>query len=418
MRPSVFFIALGSRGDVGPALRVAHAIRTRGADARLAVASDQVGPVEEAGFEAVDLGVAVGPLLADDAGRRWAQARGRRETVETTARLFGELLPPAAQAVTAAVRPGETVVSGIMTFPLGAALAEARGNPHAQLLFMPITRSRESDATAFPVLPGASGLNRWSGGLAQRFTERTGRAWTAAVRAELGLAPWTTADHLAAFARTPVLYGVSPQFVVPAHDWPAHVRVSGHLLGDDEPVIPRGLPQFLAEHREIVYVGLGSFSDAVFAHDWPVIRDALAAGGWPAVVATGTTTVPLDDATTPVFPVTAVSHAWLFPRLAAVVHHAGAGTSQRATRAGVPSVTVPVAGDQPYWAKRLKALGLAPRPVPHARLTAQRLAAAVEEVLTDAQYAHRARELARALASENGPARAAEFFLETAAGRR
>lgn len=415
MPPSVLFVALGSRGDVGPALQVARAIRARGADARLAVGSDYVAQVEAAGFEAVDLGVAVGTLLADAAGQRWAQAQGRRETTEATTRLFAELVPRAAEAVVAAVRPGETIVSGIMTFALGAALAEAYGNPHVQLLFMPLTRTREAGATAFPVLPGASALNRWSGGLAQRFTERTGRSWSAEVRAGLGLAPWSPDDHLAALARTPVLYGVSPQFVVPAHDWPAHVRVSGHLLGNEEPVVPRGLPEFLAAHRGVVYVGLGSFSDTIFARDWPAVRDALALGGWPAVVATGTTAMGLADATTPVFPVTGVSHAWLFQRLAGVVHHAGAGTTQRATRAGVPSVTVPVVGDQPYWARRIKALGLGPRPLPHARLTAERLAARIEEMLTDGQLAHRARELAHAMSVEDGPARAAEFVL--AAGR-
>lgn len=410
MPASLLLVALGTRGDVGPALQIAQAVRRRGADARLAVGSDDVARVAQAGFEAVDLGVTVGPVLAADADRRSEQARGRRDAAPH-ARPVEELLPRAAEAVAAALRPGETIVSGISTFTVGAALAEAYGNPHVQLLFMPLTRTREADATAFPVLPGASPLNRWSGGRAQRLTEHGVRSGTGQVRAGLGLPPWTPADHRAAFARTPVLYGVSPQFVVPAHDWPAHVRVSGHLLGNDEPVVPRGLAEFLAAHRGVVYVGLASFSGGAFARAWPVVRDALATGGWPAVVATGTTALPLDDAATPVFPVTTVSHAWLFQRLAGVVHHAGAGTAQRATRAGVPSVTVPVVGDQPYWGRRITALGLGPRPLPHHRLTAERLAARIEEMLTDARFAHRARELARALAAEDGPAHAAEFLL-------
>lgn len=70
-------------------------------------------------------------------------------------------------------------------------------------------------------------------------------------------------------------------------------------------------------------------------------------------------------------------HALLFPRLGAVVHHAGAGTSAAALRAQVPSVTVPVTADQPFWAARLASIGAATDPVPFRSLTAERLADAL-----------------------------------------
>ena len=61
-----------------------------------------------------------------------------------------------------------------------------------------------------------------------------------------------------------------------------------------------------------------------------------------------------------VFAVGEAPHDWLFARVAAVVHHGGAGTSHSATRAGVPSIVTPFAGDQAFWAERLRFVGVAP----------------------------------------------------------
>lgn len=91
----------------------------------------------------------------------------------------------------------------------------------------------------------------------------------------------------------------------------------------------------------------------------------------------------------------------LFPRVAAVVHHAGAGTSAAALRAGAPSVPVPVTADQPFWAARLASIGAATEPIPFAKLTEERLAGALGRVVRQA-YARAASVAARHMATEDG----------------
>ncbi|GAA3191156.1 MULTISPECIES: glycosyltransferase [Streptomyces] len=101
-----------------------------------------------------------------------------------------------------------------------------------------------------------------------------------------------------------------------------------------------------------------------------------------------------------------VPHALLFPRTAAVVHHAGAGTSAATIRAGVPSVPVPVTADQPFWAGRLATAGAATSPIPFAALSddeaADRLAAALIRATTEPALRARAADAARRMAAEDG----------------
>jgi sterol 3beta-glucosyltransferase len=100
-----------------------------------------------------------------------------------------------------------------------------------------------------------------------------------------------------------------------------------------------------------------------------------------------------------------VAHDWLFPRMAAVVHHAGAGTTAAGLRAGVPAVAVPVLADQPFWAARLHRLGAAPRPLPLPELTAGRLASTLSQALGNPRHRARAEAMAGRLSAEDGTAR-------------
>jgi len=102
-------------------------------------------------------------------------------------------------------------------------------------------------------------------------------------------------------------------------------------------------------------------------------------------------------------------HGRLFPRCAAVVHHGGAGTTAAALRSGRPSVVIPFFGDQPFWGRRVEALGVGPAPLPAKRLEAPALAAAVRQATTSAAMRERAEALGAAIRAEDGVAEAVRF---------
>jgi UDP:flavonoid glycosyltransferase YjiC (YdhE family) len=122
------------------------------------------------------------------------------------------------------------------------------------------------------------------------------------------------------------------------------------------------------------------------------------------VVQAGWAGLRVDAAGPDVLGVGEVPHDWLFPRMAAVVHHAGAGTSAAGLRAGVPAVAVPVLADQPFWARRLHELQVAPAPLPLPSLTADRLAAALRRATGDPRHRARAAAMAGRIAAEDGAA--------------
>lgn len=90
----------------------------------------------------------------------------------------------------------------------------------------------------------------------------------------------------------------------------------------------------------------------------------------------------------------------------AVVHHGGAGTTGAAAAAGRPQVICPFVADQPFWGRRMRDLGVAPPPIPQRKLAADRLAAALDHVLTDTGVRSAAVELGRRIRSEDGTAAA------------
>ena len=112
----------------------------------------------------------------------------------------------------------------------------------------------------------------------------------------------------------------------------------------------------------------------------------------------------------------AVPHDWLFPHMAAVVHHGGAGTTGAGLRAGVPSIIAPVSNDQPFWARRVKALGAGPAPILRKRLTADRLAQAICVAVTDESIRKRAAELGETIRAEDGVVNAVRVINQTLGG--
>jgi vancomycin aglycone glucosyltransferase len=182
---------------------------------------------------------------------------------------------------------------------------------------------------------------------------------------------------------------------------------TGAWILPDERSLPAELLAFLDAGAPPVYVGFGSLpAPKDFAR---MAIDVVRAQGHRVLISRGWAELALVDDRKDCFIVGEVNQQALFPRVAAVVHHGGAGTTTAAARAGIPQVVVPQIVDQPYWASRVRDLSVGSAhdgPTP----TAESLAAALESALNSATRA-RALELAGTIRGD-GAVRAAKLLLE------
>jgi UDP:flavonoid glycosyltransferase YjiC (YdhE family) len=223
----------------------------------------------------------------------------------------------------------------------------------------------------------------------------------------------TWAKHRAMLDSTPSLLLVSPLVVPPPADWQPYHRVTGYVFDDDNRwEAPQDLLDFLANGTRPVYIGFGSMRERKPAETTHLFLDAVKRAGKRAVLLSGWAGIGTSNLPEDVFLLKYAPHSWLFPRMAAVVHHGGAGTTAAVLRAGVPSVVVPMLSDQPFWGRRVHALGAGTRPIPRSKLTADNLAAAVNEATTSRDMREKAAELGAKIAVEDGVSQAVSAIRE------
>ncbi|WP_174887073.1 glycosyltransferase [Streptomyces abyssomicinicus] len=391
----VLIITAGSRGDVAP---------FTGLGRRLLDAGHQVTVAAHPAFGPLigGCGLAHHPVPGDprELIRRWSRAASREE-VRALNRAYVDGI---ADGVREAAADGtDLVLTAFGPAPLGRAAGEALGVPVIGTYLAPQFATRE-----FPLPGGARGGgpepadNLAAGRAVLRSAEGLLAGAVARLRAEFGLSP---AEPSTPTDVRPVFHGFSPSVVPRPADWPSHVEVAGYWwpARPDHWEPPAGLLDFLQAGPPPVFIGFGSMAAGQGERLGELVATAVERAGVRAVVQAGWAGLCADG--DDVLAVGDVPHDWLFPRTAAVVHHAGAGTTGAGLRAGVPAVPVPVLTDQPFWASRLHRLGVAPRPLPFQDLTAEALGAAITACLSEPAHRRRAAELARQVAAEDGAGR-------------
>ena len=210
----------------------------------------------------------------------------------------------------------------------------------------------------------------------------------------------------------PFLCAYSPSIVPRPTDWSDDIHVTGYWFLDApthwEP--PAALQAFLDAGPPPVYIGFGSMTSADPVGVARLIVEALEQSGQRGVVQNDSLGISQVDASDEVLLLNSTPHDWLFPQMAAVVHHGGAGTAAAGLRAGVPTITTPIYGDQFFWGHRIAELGARPPPIPRKHLTADRLATAIRVAANDHRMHERARVMAQKVGAEEGVTRAVRLI--------
>ncbi|KZD00353.1 MULTISPECIES: glycosyltransferase [unclassified Thalassospira] len=207
----------------------------------------------------------------------------------------------------------------------------------------------------------------------------------------------------------PIIHAFSNAVINRPKDWPKHATVTGYWFLDTasqtNPPDP-ALQNFVESHKNLIYIGFGSMHGNDPTTMAEMIAEAGSQADVSAIVATGWGGMDNIDWPANILAVREVPHDWLFPKVDIAIHHGGAGTCAAALRAGRPSIIIPFFGDQPFWAKCLHRLGVAPRPIKPAKLDTAMLASRIKTVLETPSYRNNAERVASKIAAEDGIANA------------
>lgn len=416
----VLILTLGSHGDVQPFVALARGLQAAGHAATLCAPRH---------FEAFVTGHGVAYAPMDNGFVELLSTLETRAAVEDMGSLPGALrtlwrLMPQANALQRKVfddawAAAQAARPDLLLFhpKLAAApdIAHALGVPAVMaLLFPQFARTGDFPAVGLPNLPGRA-LRRGSYSLVHAIAGRVSRKPVRAWREAAGLGPRPKRLGLLSMADgapIPLLHGTSPTLCPPPTDWPAHAVAFGDWpLDDASGFVPEpALQAFLEDGPPPVYIGFGSMAGRNPAKKAAIVLEALRLAGMRALIGRGWGGLAPDALPPSVHAIGHVPHGWLFPRVAAVVHHGGAGTTHAGLRAGRPTVVCPFFGDQPFWGRRVQALGAGPAPIPQSKLDAPRLAAAITDATTNPAHARAAAALGERLRAETGVADAVRWL--------
>mgnify|MGYP001028188715 FL=1 len=386
----LLILTYGTEGDTRPLVALGHELLSSGHDVHLLGDARTLSSAEELGLANSALSGDIRQLFST-----WS-SQGPKGVAKALVQLTNANTRAWMVETLAAAEGCDAILTSGLAGFIGLSVAERLSIPAIGTSMIPLTPSHDFPSPFLP--PGL--VPHWLNNASLRLTNQL--VWFA-FRKSLNEARQTVLGLSARQelpTKHPMLYGISSTILPQPADWPVHARVCGQWqtpAGEFTP--PPELADFLHAGPLPVYVGFGSMAGI----DGPLLAKTLVAAlagrralfypGWSGM---GDIELPnniLRIGTTP--------HDWLLPRTTAVIHHGGSGTAHSATRAGKPSVVIPFAGDQAFWAERLYRLGIAPPALNGAKLDAGSLGKAISFV-EGFEVQKRAAELGKQMEKEKG----------------
>lgn len=414
-------LALGSRGDVLPYVVLGGGLRQSGFGVRvitfasfapLAAQYDLEFTAVPGDAEQITTSSS-GISLAESGYNVWQMWQSLKASYWQLATSISDALSQPA------IWQTDAIINQLPGGLFGLDLAEKLQIPHIAAAVMPLLRTRAFPMLAFP--PGLAFLPGYTS-LTYRLAEQlvwSGFRWAVNRwrQTTLGLPPQPFWGRFAEMSQLPTLLGFSQHVVPRPPDWGSNIHFTGYWRPQEpawEP--PTALLRFLEAGPPPVFIGFGSMPVRDPQRVTQVILNALNLMGQRAILHTGW--AGLGQATLPenVYQLTYAPYGWLFPQMAAVVHHGGSGTTGFGFWAGVPAVLVPFLFDQFFWGRRIVSLGVGPEPVPYKKLTAVRLAAAIETAVSDPSMRQQAAALGELIRQEDGVAQAVRVVQQILSG--
>lgn len=391
-------VTIGSRGDVQPFIALCKELKLRGHEAKITTFINFKDFIEEEGIEFAP--------LAGDAVEVIRLLIGENVSSFEYFRNLSILLNPVKEQFFHDLEESCKGVDAVLCSTLGTVVyhvAEKMNLPLFRVAFCPLDPTKEFPAMTAPYLPGFHLYNRFTFWMGDRLWSRATRKLCNDWREELGL-------ERVAFGKfpyrklhgkeIPTLYAYSSLISPKPKEYKEYHHLTGFWINElEEDYVPdKGLQEFLEKGEKPIYIGFGSIVGKDFKKLFDIVMESLRITGKRAILSSGWGSLEGVDVPDTVYQIKSVPHEWLFTKVAAVVHHGGAGT----TAAGVPSVIVPFGGDQPFWGRQLYKMNIGTKPILRKHLTVKRFSEAIMEATSNQGMIAEAKLVGQKLREENG----------------
>ena len=409
----VLIVTLGSRGDVQPCVALGKGLKNAGHEVTVCTSTLFESFITEQGLNYGYMNNELMQLMDSDMGRdAMENTNNLWGTLRTNIKLFSKVTSMYRQTLqgiwqtTQTVKPNVLILASKAAF-MAESIADKQEIPLVIALPFPqFVPTAQSPAMGFPNWPLGRWYNRLTYGIVHTAIGLYGGIPNEFRRQVLQLPPKPKGMdllHRADGRPIPVLHGYSQQVVPRPTDWPESAHVSGYWFLDQHSWQPPDtLKAFLDTGEPPIYIGFGSISGNHPERLAKMIIDALRVTQQRGILATGWGGLQAGDLPKTVFQLDQAPHDWLFPKMSAVIHHGGAGTTAAGLRAGRPTLICPFFGDQPFWGQQVYTLGVGPKPIPQKQLTTDKLAEAMHELVTNQTMRRNAEALGEKIRAEDG----------------
>jgi vancomycin aglycone glucosyltransferase len=348
----VLLSSIGSRGDVQPIVALALELQALGHRARLCVAPNFKEWIESYRLECVP----IGPDLKKMTGGT-VPGKPVLPSPEQLQQLADQMVHGQFQVIGEAARDCDLIIAAGALQIATRSIAEALGISYVFAAYCPVVLPSSKYPPPKMSSHYSFSLTETENEQLWKEDEESFNKFGVALneeRAKIGLEPvMSVRSHM--FTDRPWLAAdpvIAPAFPLAGMEI---VQTGAWMLSDLEP-LPKDLENFLANGEPPIYLGFGSMRAS--EQTARVLVDAARALGYRSILSQGWAGLTPSDAGNDCFSMGDASHEKLFPRMAAIVHHGGAGTTATAARAGTAQVIISHNYDQFYWAHRVQELGV------------------------------------------------------------
>ena len=402
----ITILSAGSQGDVQPYLALAVGLKREGYKVRFVANSNFANAAAKYGLDFFPIQVDSYEFVQNRQSQSWLESQSIIKLIRSTVRVIRPVIQQMLIDVMEASQGSELIIYHSYTLPFVYYIGKQLDIPCIPASIYPMpTREHIALPVTIKKSPGRA-FNLLSHILVDQITWHVFRpviksTWNGNANVSF-ISPYNQIIK----EKQSILCGYSPTVLPRPSDLPDQVNITGYWFLDSPPDWQPDpeLLAFINAGGRPVYIGFGSMGNPAKNQETAeIVLKALGETGQRAVLSTGWSGMgrgqKLPDH---VYLLKHISHKWLLPKMAAIVHHGGAGTTGAGLSAGVPNVVVPHFGDQFFWGNRVAKLGAGPEPIPRKKLTAKRLADAISSASHNKEMQEKAITIGEKIRTEDG----------------